>query len=95
MVVLFPLSQLTSLHVCTHKRKGAFLLVFGADGLKTFVQSLLLTHLKNIRIESYHMQYFHPEKGRRGRSAVWAVGIVRVGLFCIFCKTVILTVPYS
>lgn len=34
-----------NLQVCmcahTYKRKGAFLPIFGADGLKTFVQSLL------------------------------------------------------
>lgn len=53
----------------TYKRKGAFLPIFGTDRLKTFVQSLLLTHLENIRIDSYHMQYFPPEKGKEGEES--------------------------
>jgi len=50
--------------MCAHiyKRKGVFLPIFGAGGLKTFVQGLLLTHLESIKINSITCNISPPER---------------------------------
>lgn len=84
---------INGLHMCMrNQRKGVSLPTFGADGLKTFVQGLLTHYTLSINYITCNISKKKKEGGRR---ALWAVGIVRVALFCIFCKTVNSAVPYS
>lgn len=83
--VVIPPSQLT---VCMcariYRRKGVFLPIFGADGLKTFVQGLLLTHLENTRINSITCN-ISQKKGREGEQCGQS-GLLGLDYFAFFVK---------
>lgn len=76
-----------------NQRKGVILSTSGAYGQKTFVQGLLSDCTLSINYITCNISKKQEREG--GRRAWRAVGIVRVALFCIFCKTVNSAVPYS
>ena len=72
-------------HVCTYiyKRKGVFLPIFGADGLKTFVQGQLLTHLENINSITCNIP---PKREGGGGEQCGQLGLLGLDYFASFVK---------
>lgn len=85
-VYLFPLPN-SSPHVCMYiQRKGVFRPTFGADGLKTFVQGLLLTHLREHKNKLSHMQYLPHKREGGGGEQCGRSGLLGLDYFASFIK---------